>query len=173
MKVLTSELQELLDAQSTGLLMNSAAIVETDNVENKMRQEAPRSGRGGWDGGVTSSNNTPEVRGPKISLKAARQGIIRAMRALSEVKSTEEEWYAMEETERLKNISQVIEWENRKKELEEGLREVEEGEEVRRVVEMRKEKEDVEVFASIKSFTFSSDYSFAPHSSKSVKWRNI
>lgn len=151
-KALTAELQELLDAQSTGLLMNSAAIVETDNAEKK-GQETPRSGRGGWDGGVTFSINTQEVRGPKISLKAARQGIIRAMHALSEVKSTEEGWYAMEEAERLKNISQVIEWENKKRELEEGLKEVEEGEEVRRVVELRKEKEDVEVFCVNKIFS--------------------
>ena len=71
-------------------------------------------------------------RSPKISLRAARQGIIRAMHALSDVKSIEEEWYAMEEAERLKNISQMIEWKNRKKELEEGLKEGEEGEEGRK-----------------------------------------
>lgn len=145
-KALTVELQELLDAQSMGLLMNSAATVETDHIERKKRQETPGSGRGGWDGGVTFSIDAQGVRGPKVSLNAARQGIIRAMHALSEVKSTEEECYAMEEAERLKNISQVIEWKNKTKELEEGLKEVEEGKEVRRVVELRKEKEDVEVF---------------------------
>lgn len=148
-KALTTELQELLDAQSTGLLMNSAA--EAPDTE-KGNGEASMNGRSAWDGGVTSSVMSNRPKGPKISLKAARQGIIRAMKALAEVKSMEEEVYAVEEAERSKNINQVEEWESKRTELETGIKEVEQGEEARRIVELRKEREDVEVYSAINRF---------------------
>ena len=145
-KALTAELQELLDAQSTGLLMASGhnTQVGSDGTASG-KKEMSKGGRSGWDGGVTSSVMTDRSRGNKISLTAARQGIIRAMYALAEVKGMEEEAYVAEETERQRNISQVQGWENKKMELEQGIKEVEEGEEARRVVEFRKEREAVEV----------------------------
>jgi len=149
-KALTIELQELLDAQSTGLLMEHpyhGPIIKRELEVMEASKKASKTGRSGWDGGVTSSVMLGTSRvGPKINLKAARQGIVRAMKALAEVKSMEEEVYALEEAERLKNIGQVEEWENKRKELEEGVKEVEEGGEARRVIELRREREDVEVY---------------------------
>ncbi|KAF8442760.1 hypothetical protein BGX38DRAFT_770318 [Terfezia claveryi] len=148
-KALTIELQELLDAQSTGLLMElpyRGPIIKRELEAMEASKKASKTGRSVWDGGVTSSVIPDRTRaGPKISLGAARQGIVRAMKALAEVKSMEEEVYAMEEAERMKNVGQAEEWENKRKELEEGIREVEEGDEAQRVVELRKEREDIEL----------------------------
>ncbi|KAF8429026.1 hypothetical protein EV426DRAFT_583340 [Tirmania nivea] len=147
-KALTVELQELLDAQSTGLLMEHpyrSPIIKKELEVMEASRNASKTGRSGWDGGVTYSVMPDRTRvGPKINLGAARQGIVKAIKALADVKSMEEGVYAMEEAERLKNIGQAEEWENKKMELEERIKEVEEGGEARRVVELRKEREDVE-----------------------------
>ena len=178
-KALTVELQELLDAQSTGLLMEHpyrGPIIKRELEAMEASKKASKTGRSGWDGGVTSSVTPDRTRvGPKISLGAARQGIVRAMKALAEVKSMEEEVYAMEEAERLKNAGQAEEWENKRKELEERIREVEEGDEALRVVELRKEREDVEVYFMNKydSPKGSSDESCVKSSSRFARWKHI
>lgn len=178
-KALTKELQELLDAQSTGLLMEHpyrGHIIKRELEAMEASKKAPKTGRSGWDGGVTSSVMPDWTRvGPKINLKAVRHGIIRAMQALAEVKSMEEEVYAMEEAGRLKNIGQAEEWENQRKELEEGIKEVEEGDEARRVVELRKEKEDIEVYFMNKYGIpkGSSDEICVKSSSKFARWKHI
>ncbi|KAF8471785.1 hypothetical protein BDZ91DRAFT_716539 [Kalaharituber pfeilii] len=142
-KALTAELQDLLDAQADGLLMANQDSPRSATNDNNTKGSL-KSGRSGWDGGVTSFTLSERPKS-KMSLKAARKGIIKAMRALADVKAMEEEAYAMEEGERLKNINQVRGWENRRKELQERITDAGEGEEARRVVELRKEREAVEL----------------------------
>ncbi|KAI5808797.1 hypothetical protein DFH27DRAFT_541123 [Peziza echinospora] len=141
-KAYTAELQSLLDAQSAGLLKasQSAGVRGNDGDGRGSSLERLPS----WDGGVTSSVLSPKKK-PQVSLVAARHGILQAMIALANVKESEEGVYSAEEAERLKNISQVEGWERQKQELSEGIRHAKEGDEARRIVELRKEREAVEL----------------------------
>ncbi|KAL7266913.1 hypothetical protein RUND412_010520 [Rhizina undulata] len=115
---LTTECQTLLDAQSNALMHASGSFPGPDKSSTKSKRH--------------------------ISLEEARNGITKAMDALADVKSAEENAYASQVAERDGMIRTLMSWGQNREVMEREIKKIEEGKDGRQVMELRAEKIGVE-----------------------------
>lgn len=127
-KKLTEELQVLLDAQGAALMSG-----------------------GTFSGARPTGGGSPYLQGTKrdgrkktISLQEARNGVLKAMRALAEIKDVEEDVYASQAAERENFVKTVEGWGNKRQLLESEIHAIEEGEDGQRAEALREEKSGIE-----------------------------
>ncbi|KAL0635284.1 hypothetical protein Q9L58_005769 [Maublancomyces gigas] len=125
---LTEELQVLLDAQSAALMSG-----------------------GSFSGARPNGSGSPYLQSSKrdgrkktISLQEARNGVLRAMRALAEIKDVEEDVYASQAGERESLVKTVEGWGKKRGLLEGEIHNIEEGDEGQRLEALREEKSEIE-----------------------------
>lgn len=114
-------------------------------------QSAALMSGGSFSGAQSSGGGSPYSQSSKrdgrkkmISLQEARNGILKAMRALAEIKDVEEDVYASQAAER-ENLVQTVEgWGKKRKLLEGEIHNIEEGEDGQRVEALREEKSKIE-----------------------------
>lgn len=154
---LQKDLQELIDAQSEGLLAGFAGASDYDERDNlsSTGSRTPTTASIGsmatpWGLNQSSSHyasNTPitiPIRQParrKISLHGARRGITRAISSLAHLKSSQASLLSSELVEKSSDLSTVQSLSAKQSTLEEQIRAIAQAEDAsRRTSEMKKEE---------------------------------
>lgn len=114
-------------------------------------QSAALMSGGSFSGAQPNGSGSPYLQSSKrdgkkktISLQEARSGVLRAMRALAEIKDVEEDVYASQAAEREGFVKTVEGWGKKRQLLEGEIHNIEEGDEGRRLETMREEKSEIE-----------------------------
>lgn len=127
-RMLTEELQVLLDAQSAALMSGgSFSGARSNGSGSSYLQSSKRDGRK-----------------RAISLQEARNGVLKAMRALAEIKDIEEDVYASQAAEREDLVKTVEGWGKKRRLLEDEIHTIEEGNDGQRAEALREEKSEIE-----------------------------
>ncbi|KAI9834392.1 MAG: hypothetical protein M1819_003003 [Sarea resinae] len=137
-KQLQQDLQTLLDAQGEGLMVGLAGGPSGDSTRSTSTSPSSRH--------RSSSRTTTPVRQPvqgRISLRAARRGILDAMNELAAVKDEESHHYDETHALRQEVLAQVAGWERKKDGLQHEIEDIETGTEGKRVQSLKQESHSV------------------------------